>query len=200
LLDAAIVEALPPLGEKTLEWRAPMATAGYAEPRDATFWPAIEKPELAKLASDWWPRGGPSWNAIAIARNAGGADTVVLVEAKANAPEFGGAPCTATSLSSIDKITAALTAAHSALGASGSPTDWLGPHYQLANRLTWTHWLRAQNVDAVFVHTVFEHDRSHVPTARSALLQAARDAHKALGVRPPSLNGWAATVALPACG
>ena len=199
-LDAAIAVALPVLDGAAFEWRAPLAAWAYVEPRDTTFWPAIERPDLAKLARGWWPSGGPSWDAIAIARRAAATDTVVLVEAKANVPEFGGAPCSATSPRSIEKITAALTAAHAALVATSLPGAWLGSHYQLANRLAWTHWLRSQGVDAVFVHVVFDNDRSHLATTREALLQAARDAHKALGVPPSSLAGWAATVALPATG
>jgi hypothetical protein len=199
-LDAEINKALPAIDGTNLEWRAPLAEHRYGEPRDATFWPAIERPKLASVARGWWPSGGPSWDAIAIARRPSGTDTVILVEAKANVPEFGGAPCAATSERSIKKITAAMVAVHGALGASGSPTAWLGPYYQLANRLTWTWWLRGQGVDAVFLHLLFHGDRSHIPTSREALLQAATNAHKALGVPGASLAGWATTITLPASG
>lgn len=200
VLDAAIRNELPAVDATDLEWRAPLAEHRYAEPRDATFWPVIERPELASVARGWWPSGGPSWDAIAIARRPNRTDTLILIEAKANVPEFGGAPCAATSERSIMKITAAMTAVHAALGARGPATVWLGPYYQLANRLTWTHWLRARGVDAVFVHLLFHGDRSHIPTSKEALLQAATDAHRALGVPRDSLAGWAATIPLPASG
>jgi hypothetical protein len=199
-LDAAIKKALPAVDGTDLEWRAPLAKHRYAEPRDSTFWPAIERPDLASVARSCWPSGGPSWDAIAIARRPNGIDTVILVEAKANVPEFGGAPCTATSERSIKKITAAMAAVHEAIGASGAPAAWLGPYYQLANRLTWTHWLRSRGVDAVFLHLLVHSDRSHIPTSQEALLKAATSAHRALGIPGAALNDWATTVALPASG
>lgn len=198
-LNEALVGAFPVLSDSTIDWRAPLADAHYAEPRDTTFWPAIEQPELAAVARGWWPaRGGPSWDAVAIARSNNGDNVVVLAEAKANVPEFGDAPCTATSRRSIDTINAALNDARRALNASAPLNAWVGSYYQLANRLTWTLWLRAHGVDTVFVHLLFEHDRSRIATPESELRAGAHAAHAALGLPADALDGWAATVVLPA--
>jgi len=56
--------------------------------------------------------------------------------------EFGGKGMGATNPDSIEKIESALDGCRRALHASGSLADWLGPHYQLANRLAWTMRLR----------------------------------------------------------
>jgi hypothetical protein len=92
------------------EWRAPLAEHRYAELRDSMFWLASERPGLASVARSWWPSAGPSWDAIAIARRRNCAGTVILVEANANVPEVGNAPCAAKSERSVKKITAAMGA------------------------------------------------------------------------------------------
>ena len=200
-LNVTLQNALPALADATIEWRAPLTDAQHAEPRDNTFWPAIEQPALAADAKDWWPaRGGPSWDAIGIARRTNGNNTVVLIEAKANAPEFGGAPSAAKAATSVKQIAAALAATRKALKVTGSPDDWIGSHYQLANRLAWAHWLRTRDVDTVFAHILFSGDRSHIPTSPAVLRSAAHAAHTTLGVPASALAGWAATIVLPATG
>jgi len=198
-LNEALVGAFPVLSDSTIDWRAPIAESHYAEPRDSTFWPAIEQPELADVARGWWPaKGGPAWDAVAIARRDNGKNTVALVEAKANVPEFGDAPCTATSPRSIKTINAALDEARGALNASAPLNAWTGSYYQLANRLTWTMWLRAHGVETLFAHLLFEHDRSHISTPESDLRAGANAAHAALGIPAHALDDWAATIVLPA--
>jgi hypothetical protein len=43
VLDAEIKKELPAVDGTELVWRAPLAERRYAEPRDATFWPAIDR-------------------------------------------------------------------------------------------------------------------------------------------------------------
>jgi hypothetical protein len=198
-LDDELRAALPPLVGSALEWRAPLASDRYIEPRDAGFWPAIDRPDLADAARDWWPaRGGPSWDAIALAHHAESTPTVVLVEAKANAPELSAGAFSGTSPKSKKMIETALNEARQSLGAGASLDAWMGPHYQLANRLAWTLWLREHSVDAVFAHVLFEGDLSHIPTPASELNAAVEAAHQALGIADRPLAPWAATVLLPA--
>lgn len=201
LLDSALRQALPVLVDATLEWRSPLATRSYAEPRDATFWTAIDQPDLAASCAAWWPaRGGPSWDAIALAHRPAGRPVVVLVEAKANVPELTGGDLAASRPASLAAIRAALDAARRALGATGDLAGWTGPHYQLANRLAWTMWLRRRDVDAVFAHVLFEQDRSHRVATAEELTAAVHAAHAALGIPEDALSGWAATIVLPAIG
>lgn len=201
LLDDALRHALPTLTDAALEWRSPLAGDGYAEPRDATFWPAIDQPQLAEPCAAWWPaRGGPSWDAIALARRPDGGRVVVLVEAKANVPELTGGDLAATSPVSLEAIRSALNDARERLGATADLVAWTGPYYQLANRLAWTIWLRGHDIDAVFVHILFEGDRSHQAASADELTAAAHAAHAALGVPDRALAEWATTVVLPATG
>lgn len=201
LLDDAVCRALPTLADAALEWRSPLAAELYAEPRDAAFWPAIDQPQLAERCAGWWPaRGGPSWDAIALAHGPNAARVVVLVEAKANVPELVGGDLAATSPASLEAIRAALNGARERLGATGDLGAWTGSHYQLANRLAWTMWLRGHDVDAVFAHVLFEGDRSHQAATADELTAAVHRAHTALGVPERALAEWATTVVLPATG
>jgi len=201
LLNAELQKSLPQIFDCTVKWRSPLASAGYAESRDTSFWSAIGHPELDSLAATWWPkRGGPSWDAIALAHGREERVTVVLVEAMANTLEFTSGGCGATHRDSVQLIEAALFRAHGMLGATSATTTWTGSHYKLANRLAWTLWLREQHVDAVFAHVLFADDRSNLPTSGDELTAVARAGHAALGVPESVIDGWCATIVLPALG
>jgi hypothetical protein len=174
--------------------------SGYREPRDSTFWPAIEHPELAAEAAAWWPmRGGPSWDALALAHNSSGQTSVILVEAKANVPEFTAGSCKAMGKSLL-MITNALDSARRALGATGPSEAWLGPHYQLANRIAWALWLRSHRIDAIFAHVLFARDSSHLSARDEELVATAHAGHEVLGIPASAIEGWCATIVLPATG
>jgi hypothetical protein len=176
--------------------RSPLAADRYEEPRGASFWAAIDQVELGRTASKWWPDRGPSWDAIAIARRAGKPPTIVLIEAKANVAEFTGGAMAAKAPASIDMIERALENARDALRTNKPLSVWTGAHYQLANRIAWTLWLREEGIDAVFAYVVFDDDRSHIPATRDELVSEAHGGLEALGLSRSS--GLYATVALPA--
>jgi hypothetical protein len=201
LLDDEIRGAFPVLAGSELEWRAPLADDRYEEPQDETFWVAIERPDVAEKLSEWWPRrGGPSWDAVALARRSGEDPVVVLVEAKAHPAEFLGGGLGATSAESIAKIEAALDSCRTALQSSAPPAAWSAQQYQFANRLAWTHKLRQEGVAAVFLHLGFANDLSNVPATVEQLRDAAEESHQTLGLTPDATQGWAGTVILPATG
>ena len=195
-IDEELERALPILQGLEIEWRAPLAEARYAEPKDDTFWPAIERPDLRDACREWWPKGGPQWDAIAMGRTDGREPAVVLVEAKANVPELTGGDMGAKDPKSIALIEAALNGAIEELGSNAAIGSWTGPYYQLANRLAWTAWLRRQGLEAVFAHVLFENDATHISTSGDELRAAIEAAHAGLGIA--TMPEWAATVVLPA--
>lgn len=198
LLDESLVEALPALTGRDITWVSPLASEKYAELQDETFWPGIGRTDLVATAHGWWPdRGGPSWDAVALAHKTGAPDIVVLIEAKAHPGEFGPAPCGAKAASRA-MIRAAVGQTRDALKSDATTDTWLGGYYQLANRLAWARWLRDRGQDTVFAHVLFANDQSHKPTTSTELLDAARLAHATLDVSPDELAGWAATIVLEA--
>lgn len=200
LLNAALRDRLPTLATAEIEWRSPLASNRYLEFQDRSFWAAVDRPVLAPLAAKWWPAGGPAWDALGLARKTDGSDAVVLVEAKANVPEFRGPGCGAADPNSIAMIEAALSATRDALRATGTSESWRGPYYQIANRLAWTYWLRQQGVNAVFAHVLFVGDSSHLPTSEAELISELHTAYEILGVDHTTIDEWAATIVLPAIG
>jgi hypothetical protein len=199
VLDRALAAALPTIEGATIEWLSPLAASRYVEYQDLSFWQAIGQPKLAGHAAGWWPaRGGPCWDALALAHRRGGTSTLVLVEAKAHVAEFGPAPCGATDETSIAKIRAAMEYARGELGSSASKDTWMGGYYQLANRLTWALWLRDHQVDTLFAHVLFADDRSNIPATADELRDAAHRAHTTLGIPGLALAEWAATIVLDA--
>jgi hypothetical protein len=199
VLDTALAAALPTIEGATIEWLSPLAATGYVEYQHASFWQAIRQPELATRAVGWWPaRGGPCWDALALAHRPGGTSTLVLVEAKAHVAEFGPAPCGATDETSITQIRAAVEHAREQLRGSAGTDTWMGGYYQLANRLTWALWLRDHQVNTVFAHVLFADDRSNISATPDELRDAAHRAHGTLGVPGSAVAGWAATIVLDA--
>jgi hypothetical protein len=79
-------------------------------------------------------------------------------------------------------IHAALDHTRTQVKATNPPTAWLGEHYQLANCLTWTHWLRDQGIPALFAYVVFAADQSHQSADRTALIEQAEAVFAALGL------------------
>jgi hypothetical protein len=166
---------------------------------DSTFWSAIQRPDRENLAEAWWPRRGPSWDAIAVVTRDQQEPVVLLVEAKAHVAEFTVGQFAGTNTRSIEMITDALNRTREKLGAVRPVDAWLGEHYQLANRLAWTHWLRERDIDARYAYVLFAEDRSHKPTTAEDLRAAADAAYTALGVDPAQAH-WVSDVVLDGIG
>jgi hypothetical protein len=196
-LNTATREVFPTLSDTEIEWRAPLAENNYEEPRDDTFWTAIKRPDLKAAAVDWWPRRGPAWDAVALARQGDGDASVVLFEAKANIPEFTAGNFAGTHPDSIRMIHTAPATTQTTLAATAPLAVWTGNHYQLANRLAWTAWLRAHDVDAHFAYLLFHDDRSHIPTSQADLRARVADGYTQLGIESARWP-WLAAIDLPA--
>jgi hypothetical protein len=86
-LTAAVLDALPTLSDlkPSLEWVSPLEAQAFAEFYDVGFpvLQAIGRADLENALDEFWPAGGPHWDALAIARGQGGNNLgPVLVEAK----------------------------------------------------------------------------------------------------------------------
>src|SRR2546429_687735 len=66
-LNAAIFEALPDLadGRARLKWVSPLEEERFAEYLDASFLAALGLAELSGMLTEFWPQGGPRWDALA---------------------------------------------------------------------------------------------------------------------------------------
>ncbi len=80
-LTSAIAQALlwHGLGEKDIHWVSPRVEESYLEYRDTEFLERVGLGRLASQLQEFWPRGGPCWDALA--RIEGGC---ILIEAKSH--------------------------------------------------------------------------------------------------------------------
>jgi hypothetical protein len=119
-----------------IDWLSPIESDGYAEYFDEEFLDRLGISDVKVPLSDFWPRSGPRWDAIA--RTESG--KLLLVEAKAYIEEAvdyrsGARP------NSMRRIKRALSVAKKGFGSSDNAT-WETQFYQYANRLAHLYYLR----------------------------------------------------------
>ncbi|WP_102110007.1 hypothetical protein [Oceaniglobus roseus] len=139
-------EALPPI-----DWVSPKADDDFAEYRDSDFVWKLGLASLAPMLQQFWPRGGPQWDALGTYQ--GG---FVLAEAKAHLGELESS-ATQASEASLAQIEAAFAQVKAALGV-GPDVSWTGRYYQLANRIAHLWFLRNFGLDAHLVLIGFTGD------------------------------------------
>ena len=147
--------------------------------------------ELAGMLREWWPAGGPHWDALARLEFRHQPAGVLLVEGKSYPEEMRDSKgLSATSPVSIEKIQAALAETQRWLNVDKPVESWLRPYYQTANRLAMLYWLRRQLRDdrAWLVHLCFLNDPTHTESTRGQWAGAFRIVDEHLGLQHPVPN------------
>jgi hypothetical protein len=188
-LESAILSALPVLAAEnpTFTWVSPLEGSLFREYRDGRFLWALGQSGLRTSLQQFWPRGGPVWDALAQVTLSQQRAGVLLVEAKSYPGEMHRKAGSRASPASLPKILASLAAAKGWFGVQAS-VDWNGTLYQLANRLAHVHFFHAHGVPVWFVNLCFVDD-PHSPTDRTtwtsalaaARVQQGMTAHNAVG-------------------
>jgi hypothetical protein len=165
----------------SLRWVSPLSSDGYREYWDDDFLNALGLSQHCKKLNDFWPSGGPHWDALACVENETGG--VSLVEAKSHVPEIYGNGCEAKADSSIEKINRGIAATKKWLHV-GQQADWKGPLYQSANRLAHLYFFtEILRIEAWLVNVYFIDDRSILtPTSRTMWESGIADVKKSLGI------------------
>lgn len=176
-LNSAIAQSLSKyhLDEKDIQWVSPLVADMYTEYRDAEFLQCVGLASVAPRLSEFWPRRGPCWDALA--RIDGGC---LLIEAKSHVLEIYGGGCGASPRSK-QKIQIALNATKAWLGVS-SDFDWTGRLYQSANRYASLYFLReVVGVQAYLINVCFVGD-PRTPTTREVWDPAIATVGRELGL------------------
>tara|TARA_R100001369_G_scaffold84405_2_gene117262 strand:+ start:140 stop:781 length:642 start_codon:yes stop_codon:yes gene_type:complete len=147
--DGAMLRPVSLSGD--IRWVSPLRVDDFAEYRDAAFLDVIGQGHLKTALADFWPRGGPQWDALGLM-----GDKPILVEAKAHIDEFF-SPASQASERSLTKIRAALDSVSARLGAREG-SDWTKVFFQYTNRIAHLDFLRAHNVDAHLLFVSFIND------------------------------------------
>jgi hypothetical protein len=197
-LNTAILHAIPELGTAGahLEWVSPVEDERFKEYQDGGFLSALGLLEVSGMLAEFWPQGGPVWDALARVTLPGSESTgVLLVEAKSYPQEMYSSGCCASDVSR-GQIVRALQRTQQWLELE--PADWTGPLYQSANRLAHLYFLRElAGVPTWFVNLCFAGD-PHRPTPPTIW----RDALKAVKVALclPETVPFCADIILEAAG
>ncbi|MYE11053.1 MAG: hypothetical protein F4X99_05200 [Gammaproteobacteria bacterium] len=162
--------------DEPIVWASPLESDDFVEYKDAEFLRRLGVHLDQRGLSDFWPRSGPRWDALARS-----GDKVLLIEAKANIEELNSSPCHATP-PSLAKISKALEETRAFLNVE-SDTDWTRCFYQYANRLAHLYLLRELNgCDAFLVFLYFVDDHTTTPASLSAWRGAVALAEAHLGL------------------
>jgi len=183
---------------ETVRWVAPLESQHFLEPSDAGFLQALGLGDLSAKLADFWPFGGPVWDALAVLGADARRDGVLLVEAKSYPGEVYGRGCLATDPNSLQMISASLNRVKQRYGIR-QDTDWTGRLYQYANRLAHVYFLREVcHVPAWLVNLLFTDDQSAIkPTTLEEWKMALPLIKVELGFGSSSIP-WALDVFLPA--
>ena len=134
-------------------WVSPLARHNYCEYRDGEFLRSVVLSPMKPDLSKFWPRLGPSWDALATVAGNGDSHGVILLEAKSHFKELGAKACGAKG-NSLEKIRGSLSVVKHALGVKES-ANWLGNYYQYVNRVAHLYWLNMAGVPAWLVFLYF---------------------------------------------
>ena len=158
IIDKAIAREAGLEDGETIEWLSALESDCFAEYRDHAFLKRLgTSPECQRLV-DFWPKRGPVWDGLARTNRC----RYLLIEAKANIPEFNSSP-TEASGESLHKIRKALDETRCFLKVH-SRTDWSKCFYQYANRLAHLYFLKKLNgIKAALVFVFFVGDTTLVP-------------------------------------
>jgi hypothetical protein len=145
-----------------------LASDAYREYWDHPF---LERMYLARYSEDlkeFWPSGGPHWDALALVHLPGVTQPgALLAEGKSYVAElFGSGTGAKSGSASRKRIEAALAWTQRELNVTDrGPEAWCGRLYQSANRLAHVCWLRSLGVRAWLVHLLFTGDPIRETTA-----------------------------------
>ena len=123
------------------KWVSPLASDNYTEYQDEKFLKVIGCQRFSSKLTDFWPSGGPVWDALARVRGRTAGEGVILAEAKSHIPELGNPSYTCKAQGkSLEKIRNSLATVKQVLEVK-SEADWTGEFYQYANRLAHLYFL-----------------------------------------------------------
>lgn len=192
LLNDGITSQLP--GPPTnIDWRAPLPSSGYKEPRDEEFLERLQEsrflrrplPSWSELYS-FWPKSGPRWDALGVTDHG----QLLLVEAKSHVAELVSSSG-AKDPHSISKISSSLDRTKQAIGRkSAFDMDWTTGVYQYANRLAHLYFFhRLHRLDTYLLLLCFVNDTemsnpdTFVPTTPEQWESALVHQERMMGIR-----------------
>ena len=184
-LNSIIIQNFNELANEKIIWLSPLKSEDYAEYKDQSFLNAVGANSNNLKLHDFWPKGGPQWDALAKTETA----KVILIEAKANVPELK-SPGTKAKLLSKDLIQKSLLEVKQYLEISKG-VDWSSTYYQYTNRIAHLFYLREKcKIPAYLINIYFVNDQSHIATEKKQFEIALKGLKDHLGVSSHKLENF----------
>lgn len=187
-LEYAIVTHLsfPQQLQPEFHWVSPIEQFKFREYHDGAFLKSLGLENLNDCLRDYWPIGGPRWDALATLKFSGGKDPtgVLLVEAKSRTNEVYDKKLRKWHPASRRRIERALNQTKRWLRVE-EEVDWTGRLYQSGNRLAHLHFFRdfiANPVPTWLVNIYFIND-PHSPTSEPEWNEFLPEIKAELGLR-----------------
>ena len=153
IINAGIAPAMELPSGVSIQWHSPLEKDNFREYQDSHFLGNLGVELQHRKLSSFWPRWGPVWDGLASTSYG----RSILVEAKANIPEFHSSPCGAGE-KSLARIKQTLDETKQFLSVP-SASDWTTCFYQVANRLAHLYLLKELNgIDAALAFVFFVGD------------------------------------------
>jgi hypothetical protein len=158
--------------DNQVKWISPKPINNFYEFRDDFLEGlSLENIDLAdaeKKLRNFWSKGGPQWDGLAIVEGKSGKKGILLVEAKAH-PDETKSDLKATSKVSVDLIEKSISEVQNYMNAKSRV--WTKEYYQLANRLCYLYFLNNKlNIPTWLILINFVNDTSFKPTTLSEWL------------------------------
>jgi len=168
-----------------IQWLSPLKTDRYSEYRDKEFIDLLGVKLEKKPLEDFWPRGGPQWDALGKSRS----EKLFLVEAKSHIQELI-STMKAKDKDSARRIRKSLQETKHFLG-SNAEVDWSSGFYQYVNRLAHLYLLRQNGLSAHLLFIYFINDSEMKgPTTIHEWKGAIELLHSYLGIRRRKLQDF----------
>ena len=175
--------------DEYIQWLSPLKTDKYSEYRDKEFIDLLGVKLKKKTLEDFWPRGGPQWDALGKSRSG----KLFLVEAKSHIKELI-STMKAKDKDSARRIRRNLQETKRFLG-SNAEVDWSCGFYQYVNRLAHLYILRQNGLSAhlLFIYFINDFEMKGPPTIHE-WKGAIELLHSYLGIRRRKLQDLVADV------
>lgn len=186
LINKKIKENFVDLSKAEIIWESPLKNQTYAEYTNDDFISRIGLNPKEINLKEFWPKRGANWDALATTTKS----DIILVEAKANIPEFVSGPSGAGE-KSMRLIKKSLQETKDYLNISNE-IDWTGKFYQYTNRVAHLYFLREKcKQKAYLVNIYFIGDKTvNGPSTKEEWLGAIKVMNLYLGLSSHKLKKY----------
>jgi hypothetical protein len=157
-----------------INWKSPIQESNFKELLDGSFYKEIKKIRTdlnIEEMHDFWPKGGPHWDAVGTYTDNNDTEKLLLVEAKSHKAESQSC-LSASDAESVRLIYKSLKKCFNKLTRSNNDDFdkyfpiWLCKYYQVANRIAFYEKLTDLGINTTLLFVFFTNDETHIKNVK----------------------------------